>query len=145
MIQEGARLFDRLIVAIGSNPEKKTTFTLEERLSMLRESTKKMRNVAVAAFSNRYLIDYARSAGATHILRGIRSTGDFEFERAMRNVNSDLDSSICAIFLMPPRDIAEISSSMVKGLIGPAGWKRVVRQYVPAPVYARLLREFGGR
>ena len=135
-------MFDRLIVATGSNPEKKSTFTLEERLGMLRESTRKMRNVSVAAFSNSYLIHYARSAGATHILRGIRSAADFEFERAMRNVNSDLDSGICTIFLMPPRDIAEISSSMVKGLIGPAGWRRIVRKYVPAPVYARLLERY---
>ncbi|HZO86103.1 MAG TPA: pantetheine-phosphate adenylyltransferase, partial [Verrucomicrobiae bacterium] len=64
---------------------------------------------------------------------------DFEYERAMRNINSDLDPSICTVFLMPPRDIAEVSSSMVKGLIGPARWKRVVRKYVPPQVYAHLL------
>jgi pantetheine-phosphate adenylyltransferase len=142
MIQQGSLLFDRLVVAIGSNPEKRCTFTEEERLSMLRESTHKIRNVSVAAFANRYLIHYARSVRATHILRGIRSASDFEFERAMRNVNSDLDSGICTVFLMPPRDIAEISSSMVKGLIGPEGWKRVVRRYVPAPVYRRLGRNY---
>jgi pantetheine-phosphate adenylyltransferase len=56
----------------------------------------------------------------------------------MRHINDDLDPRVCTVFLMPPRDIAEISSSMVKGLIGPAGWKKVVRKYVPAPVYARL-------
>jgi phosphopantetheine adenylyltransferase len=44
------------------------------------------------------------------------------------------------VFLMPPRDIAEVSSSMVKGLIGPVGWKKVVRKYVPAPVYEHLLK-----
>ena len=48
----------------------------------------------------------------------------------MRNINGDLDSSICSVFLMPPRDIAEVSSSMVKGLLGPKGWQKVVRKYV---------------
>src|SRR5262245_23032744 len=131
MIEQGARLFDRLTVAIGSNPEKKSAFSLEERLSMLRESTKSIRNVSVVNFSNSYLIHFARSIGATHILRGIRSGMDYEFERTMRNVNSDLDPDIGTVFLMPPRDISEVSSSMVKGLIGPAGWEAVVRKYVP--------------
>ena len=139
MIEEGAKLFARLIVAVGVNPGKRCSFPLEERLTMLRQSARGLRNVGVTSFSNRYLIHYARSIGATHILRGIRSESDYEFERTMRNVNGDLDSRICTLFLMPPRDIAEVSSSMVKGLIGPAGWKAIVRQYVPAPVYLRLL------
>lgn len=140
MIEQGARLFDRLVVAIGVNPDKKYSFPLEERLSMLRESTGSFRTVSVASFSNRYLIHYAKSVSATHILRGIRSESDYEFERTMRHINGDLDSDICTVFLMPPRNIAEVSSSMVKGLIGPAGWKALVRTYVPSPVYRRLLK-----
>ena len=139
MIQEGVRLFDRLIVAVGVNPDKKHTFAVEERLEMLRESCVAFPNLSVTSFSNLYLINYAESVGATHILRGIRSAADFEFERTMRNINGDLDAGICTVFLMPPRDIAEVSSSMVKGLIGPAGWRKIVRSYVPAPVYQRLL------
>lgn len=139
MIEQGVRLFDQLVVAIGINPDKKYTFTLEDRLEMLQASTRHLPKLTVASFSNRYLIDYAYSIGATHILRGIRSESDYEFERTMRNINGDLDSGICTVFLMPPRDIAEVSSSMVKGLVGPAGWKKVVRNYVPAPVYTRFL------
>ena len=140
MIEEGARLFESLIVAVGVNPDKKQTFSVEERLAMLRESCRPFRNVSVASFSNLYLIDYARSAGVTHILRGIRSAADYEFERTMRNINGDLDRKICTVFLMPPRDIAEVSSSMVKGLIGPTGWRNTVKKYVPPPVYRRLLK-----
>ena len=140
MIEQGSRLFDRLTIAVGSNPGKKSAFSMRERLEMLRESTERIGNVSIAEFANSYLIHYAQSIGATHILRGIRSGADYEFERAMRNINADMDSGICTVFLMPPRDIAEISSSMVKGLIGPSGWKIVVRKYVPAPVYKRLLQ-----
>jgi pantetheine-phosphate adenylyltransferase len=139
MIEQGVRLFDRLIVAVGINPEKKHTFSLEARLEMLRDSTKKFRNVSIASFSNRYLINYAQSVGATHILRGIRSESDYEFERTMRNINGDLDDRICTVFLMPPRGIAEVSSSMVRGLIGPAGWQKIVRKYVSGAVYQKLL------
>jgi pantetheine-phosphate adenylyltransferase len=134
MIEQGVTLFDRLIVAVGINPDKHYTFSLAERMVMLRESLKQYRNLSVTSFTNRYLIDYA------HILRGIRSESDYEFERTMRNINGDLDSRICSVFLMPPRDIAEVSSSMVKGLVGPKGWQKVVRKYVPDPVYHRLLK-----
>jgi pantetheine-phosphate adenylyltransferase len=139
MIEQGGRLFDRLNVAIGLNPDKKYTFKLEDRLGMLRAATRQFRNLTVSSFSNRYLIDYARQIGATHILRGIRSESDYEFERTMRNINGDLDAGVCTVFLMPPRSIAEVSSSMVKGLVGPAGWKKVVRNYVPAPVFKKLV------
>lgn len=140
MIEQGVGLFDRLAVAVGVNPDKKYSFALEERLDMLRESTRKFANVSVASFSNRYLIHYAQSIGATHILRGIRTESDYEFERTMRNINGDLDSGICTVFLMPPRGIAEVSSSMVRGLIGPVGWQKIVRKYVPEPVYRWLLK-----
>lgn len=139
MIEQGVQLFDHLIVAIGVNPGKKPAFTVENRLTMLRESCRKFRNVSVVAYTNLYLIDYAKSVQATHILRGVRSAGDFEYERTMRNINGDLDPKICTVFLVPPRDIAEVSSSMVKGLIGPAGWRKIVRKYVPEPVYHQLL------
>ena len=140
MIEQGVRLFDQLVVAIGINPDKKYTFSLEERLSLLGASTRHLKNLKVTSYSNRYLIDYGQSIKATHILRGIRSESDYEFERTMRNINGDLDAGICTVFLMPPRNIAEVSSSMVKGLIGPSGWKKVVRSYVPTPVYRRFLQ-----
>jgi pantetheine-phosphate adenylyltransferase len=139
MIEEGVRLFDELIVAVGVNPEKKYTFTLEARLEMLRDSTRKFRNAKVTSFSNRYLIHYAQSIGASHILRGIRTESDYEFERTMRNINGDLDAKICTIFLMPPRGIAEVSSSMVRGLIGPTGWRKIVRKYLSAAAYKKVL------
>jgi pantetheine-phosphate adenylyltransferase len=140
MIEQGVSLFDRLIVSVGVNPQKRCTFSLDERLDMLRESLKQFRNVAVTSFSNRYLIEYAQTVRATHILRGIRSESDYEYERTMRHINGDLDIRIVSVFLMPPRHIAEVSSSMVKGLVGPKGWQKVVRPYVPGPVYRRLLK-----
>jgi pantetheine-phosphate adenylyltransferase len=59
----------------------------------------------------------------------------------MRHINSDMAPEIDTVFLMPPRDIAELSSSMIKGLIGPTGWEDIVRRYVPHPVFEALTAE----
>lgn len=139
MIEQGVRLFDEMIVAIGVNPDKRCTFELAERMALLRETTSHLPNLKVASFENQFLVNYAQSAGANYILRGIRTGSDYEFERTMRYVNSDLVPSIDTVFLMPPREIAEVSSTMVKGLVGPSGWQDVLKKYVPAAVYQRFV------
>ncbi len=138
MIEQGAALFDRLQVAVGVNPEKKSLFSVDARLEMLREMTAGLGHVELAAFEHDYLIRHAQAIGAGFILRGIRSGGDYEYERVMRNINGDLGPGVTTVFLMPPRGIAEVSSSMVKGLIGPQGWEDVVQRFVPPAVLARL-------
>ena len=87
-------------------------------------------------------MNYARSLEADYIVRGIRTQADYEYERGMRYINSDLNSNITTIFLMPPREIVEISSSFVKGLVGPEGWRDVVKRYVPDAVYQKFLEQF---
>lgn len=138
MIERGLELFDRLVVAIGSNPAKSYTFTVEERMELLKASLPSCERLTVSYFDNRYLVDYAKEVDAHYILRGIRSPGDYEYERVMRHINYDMAPDITTTFLMPPRDIAELSSSMIKGLTGPKGWEHIVRRYVPAPVMEKL-------
>ena len=126
MIEEGLKLTDQLVVAIGNNPEKSYMFSVESRMEMLKACLPEDERLSLDSFDNMYLVNYARSIGADCIIRGIRSEVDYEYERVMRHINSDLDDSITTVFLMPPRDIAEVSSSMVKGLIGPDGWQDTV-------------------
>ena len=145
MIERGMEISDDLVVAIGVNPEKKPLFSLEKRLEMLGEISKECRYpngrpFEVSSFENLYLVDYARKIKADYILRGIRNVEDAEFERKMRNINSDLAPMIQTIFLMPPRDLAEVSSSLVNGLVGPAGWESVVDRYV-LPCVLKALKE----
>jgi pantetheine-phosphate adenylyltransferase len=141
MIERGLEMFDRLIVAIGSNPAKSYSYTLEERLEMLRASVPASDRLEVAHFDNRYLVDYANKMGAAYILRGIRSPNDYEYERVMRHINADMAPKITTVFLMPPRDIAELSSSMIKSLTGPAGWEETVKRYVPPQVFEVLKQD----
>jgi len=139
MIQKGSELFSRLIVAVGTNPNKRYTFSAEERAELLRACTVEYANVEVDNFEGLFLVDYASSVGANYILRGIRSQHDYELERAMRNINEDLNPNITTVFLIPPREICEISSSFVKGLVGPKGWEECIRPYVPPAVHKKLL------
>ncbi|WP_234047339.1 pantetheine-phosphate adenylyltransferase [Luteolibacter pohnpeiensis] len=138
MIERGLELFDRLIVAIGDNPSKSYSFTVDERLDLLRSSAPDNERLTIEFFNNRYLVDFAKDQNAQYILRGIRSPHDYEYERVMRHINGDMAPDITTIFLMPPRDIAEVSSSMIKGLTGPEGWEEMVRRYVPGPVFTAL-------
>lgn len=139
MIEQGVKLFDELVVALGENPDKRYTFSSAERLQMLRDSTQHLPHLRLESFENQFLVNYAQSIGANYILRGVRTASDYEFERTMRYINGDLVGSIETVFLMPPREITEVSSTMVKGLVGPQGWQQVARKYVPDPVYRRLL------
>ncbi len=143
MIERGLEMFDRLIVAIGSNPSKSYSFSVEERLALLRASTRASDRLEIAHFDNRYLVDYAAKMDARYILRGIRSPNDYEYERVMRHINADMAPKITTVFLMPPRDIAELSSNMIKGLTGPVGWEETVRRYVPAAVFEALAKRGG--
>ena len=135
MIEQGLSLFDHVTVAIGINPEKNYTYGIDERLKILNKTLPLSDNLDIAYFENLYLVDYATEIGASYILRGIRSAHDYEFERGMRHTNSQLKQDITTVFLMPPRDLAEVSSSMVKGLIGPEGWEEHVAKMVPPSVF----------
>lgn len=141
MIAEAQQLFDELIVAIGINPDKKSSYTLDERRLMLESITADFANVRIDTFANEFLVNYANSVHAGFIVRGIRSSADYEYERTIRHINADLQPDIKTVFLMPPREIAEISSTMVKGLVGPQGWRDIVPRYVPEAVFAKMLAD----
>lgn len=138
-------MFDELIIAIGVNPDKKSTYTIAERYAMLEAITQEFPNVRIHSFENRFLVDYAHDVDAKFIVRGIRTASDYEYERTIRYINSDLQPDILTIFLMPPREFAEVSSTMVKGMVGPNGWRQMIRRYVPDAVYEKILADNEGR
>jgi len=143
MIEQGCRLFDELIVAIGVNPEKHYLFPLADRLDMLRHVTSHCPNVKIASFENLFLVRYAHQVQADFILRGIRNEQDYQYERGMRYVNAELDANVQSVFLVPPRELVEVSSSFVKGLVGPNDWEPVLRRYVPEAVFHLFVQRFG--
>ncbi len=144
MIQKGAELFDEMVVAVAINADKKTAFSLEERLEVIQREIKPLPNLSVTAVGKEYTAKYARKIGAQFMLRGIRSPQDFEYERNIREVNSGIDSEVLSVFLTPPPELSSVSSSLVKGLVGYESWEEVVEKYVPPAVYQKFLEKFNG-
>lgn len=134
LIQRGARLYDRLILAVGSNPNKRYLFSTEQRVGMLRAETQAIPGLEVLAFEG-LLIDLCRRLGAAVILRGLRASTDFDFEFNIGLANRDMAPEIETIFLLAdPRHIF-ISSSLVKEIAFNGG---DVSRYVPATVLGAL-------
>jgi pantetheine-phosphate adenylyltransferase len=116
IIERGLTVFDRIIVAIAVNTSKKSIFTPEERLSMLREIFKDKPNIEVDAFEG-LLVDYARKKGVHTILRGLRTMGDYEYESQMALANKTLDPDVEILYMMTEGKYAHLSSSIIKEII----------------------------
>lgn len=140
MIEQGAQIFDELVIGIGVNAGKKPMFNVYEREEMINGATRHVKNLICIDNFSGYLFNFARRYQATHLLRGIRNNSDFEYEQTMRHLNGDFSPALQTVFLMPPREIAEVSSSTVKGLIGPEGWQEIVKAFVPANVFKELTK-----
>lgn len=142
IIETASRLVEELYVSVGINPAKKTMFDLEERKLMLTENCRNagITNVFITDYTGLLLIDYASELGVEFIIRGIRSTEDFNYEVAMKLLNERANTSIETIYLVPPRQLSEVSSSVVKSLLGFKNWERIAAQYV-SPFVLQKLRE----
>jgi pantetheine-phosphate adenylyltransferase len=119
IIKRGISLFDKVIVAIGVNAEKKYMFTLEERLHFIRESFKDEPKVEVITYEG-LTIDLCKKVGAKFILRGLRNPADFEFEKAIAHTNRQL-SRIETVFLLTAAKTSYISSSIVRDVLRNGG------------------------
>jgi pantetheine-phosphate adenylyltransferase len=134
IIERGLRLFDRLVVAILVNLEKRPLFTDEERLAIVREVFEDEPRVEADTFQG-LLVDYARQRGAAAIVRGLRAVSDFEYEMQMALMNRRLHDEVETVFMMPADTYTYVSSRLVKEVFALGG---SVRGLVPAAVEARL-------
>lgn len=113
VIERGCKLFERVIVAVLRNPNKKPLFTVEERLEQIRRSTPHLTNLEVASFEG-LTVDYAQRRNAQVLLRGLRVLSDFELELQMAHINKTLSSEIETVFLATSKEYSFLSSSVVK-------------------------------
>ncbi|WP_063802278.1 pantetheine-phosphate adenylyltransferase [Burkholderia ubonensis] len=142
---ESARMFDELHIVIGVNPSKKYLFSAEERESLVRQVVADLNITGTPVhfhyLKDRLLIQLAGELGVTHLVRGIRSTEDFTYETQMALVNRKINPVISTVYLVPPPELSEVSSSTVKGLVGFEGWQQIVGQYVHPTVLDALARK----
>jgi pantetheine-phosphate adenylyltransferase len=138
LIARGAKIFDRLIVAVLRNTEKEPLFSVSERTEMLREVTRGWANIEVDVFDG-LLVDYARRKNARVILRGIRAISDYEYELQMALMNRKLEPELETVFMMPAETYSYLSSRLVKEIARLGG---PVKDLVPATVEERLRSKF---
>jgi pantetheine-phosphate adenylyltransferase len=134
IISRGARLFDRIVVAILVNPDKSPLFSFEERVEIAREVFHDRSDVEVDTFQG-LLVDYARRRQANAIVRGLRAISDFEYELQMALMNRRLNPDVETVFMMPAEPYTYLSSRLVKEVFALNG---SVKGLVPDVVEARL-------
>jgi len=139
IVERAARLFDRVVVVVFTNPQKTPLFSVEERVAMLAESTRHLPNVEVDA-SDGLLSEYASRRGAQVIVKGLRAVSDFESEFQMARINKKLAPGVETVFMMTSNEYSYLSSSIVKEV---ARFGGCVRDLVPEAVAARLRAKFG--
>jgi len=121
IIRRGLKLFDKVIVAVAVNSQKKSAFSTEERLDLLKELFKGKKAVEIDAFENKLLVEYARSKKAQVILRGLRTIQDYEYEFQMALANKQIAPEIETVFMMTEAPYSHVSSSIAKEIVSLGG------------------------
>lgn len=139
VIERALKLFDKVIIAVTTKSEKQPLFSLEERVSLLEQSTKDLKNVEVTSFSG-LLVDFVREKKASTILRGLRQMSDFEAEFQQASVNRKLAPGIDTVFVVTNAKYFYLSSSIAKEI---ASLNGRFECFVPKPVELALKGKFG--
>lgn len=137
VIEQARDLADEVIVMISENPSKKPQFSADRRKEIVERSVAAVGwdNVSVLVVRGDYTARVAKRKGIEFLIRGIRSTSDFDYENLIQQANVDVLQGARTLFVMPPRDLGSVSSSFVRGLQGPVGWHWTTRKFMPAPAY----------
>ena len=138
MIERALKIFDKVIVTVGDNPEKKSLFSTEERIEMIKESTKHLKNLEIDSFSG-LLLDYVKSKNSKIIVRGLRAVSDFEFEFQRALMNRVVDENIETIFIMTKEHYVYLNSSIIKEM---AMFNSNLNGLVPEIVEKKLKEKF---
>lgn len=139
LIKRALRLFDRVIVAVGTGRDKEPMFTVDERLALIREAVRDVEGVELVSFDG-LLVDAVRDAGAVAVIRGLREVSDFEYEFQMALMNRRLASEIETVFLMPNERYTYLNSTIVKEVARLGG---DLSGLVPPGVLGELSKRFG--
>lgn len=127
IVKRAVSLFDKIIVAIGDNSSKKRTFPLQKRIEWIEKTFENENNVEVMTYQG-LTVDFCKQQNANYILRGLRSTIDFEYEQPIAQMNKSLNPEVESFFLLTEPEFSNISSSIVKEIYKHNG---NVSQFVP--------------
>jgi len=120
VIQRGLELFDRIIIGVGQNPGKQYMFPLNDRVAWIRDSFSGFQGIEVQSYSG-LTVDFCKKVNARFILRGLRTAADFEFERAIAQMNAYLEKRLETVFILSTPQYAPVSSTIVRDIIRNGG------------------------
>lgn len=135
VIERGSRLYDKLIVGVGINPDKTTLFSIDERVEHLNTVTEPFGNVEVKPFTG-LAVQFVRGVGAGIMIRGLRTLSDMEYEFTMSLMNLNLDPGIETVFLMAKEEFSHVSSSLLRQIAALGG---DLTKFLPEPVKGPLI------
>ena len=130
IVDRALPLFDKIIIAIGINSEKNQYFSIEERMQWIKDVYENNSRIEVKFYEG-LTVDFCKKENANYILRGLRDSHDFKFEKNIAQMNKDLDSSIETIFIITPPELSHISSSLIRDIIKNGG---DVSKFIPKEI-----------
>ena len=140
IVKRASRLFDKVYVCVMVNSAKHPIFSLQERMEFIKRCTEKYGNVEVE-YSDKLLVEYARSRGATFIVKGLRALSDFDMEFQMALMNKKMESSIDTVFLTADEKYTYLSSTIVREM---ARYHADLSRFVPREIIDDVLGKVGG-
>ena len=130
IVDRALPLFDKIVIAIGINSEKNQYFSIEERLEWITSVYGKNPKIEVKRYEG-LTVDFCKKEKANYILRGLRDSHDFKFEKNIAQMNKELNTSIETIFIITPPELSHISSSLIRDIIKNGG---DAQQFVPKEI-----------
>lgn len=140
IINRASKMFDKLVVAVLDNSAKQPSFSLEERVALIKKATMGINNIEIMSFSG-LLVDFAKSINACVIVKGLRAVSDFEYEFQMALINKELYPDIDTVFLTSDSKYMYLSSSVVKEI---ALHKGDIKTFVPNEIYNEVVKRLSG-
>ena len=139
ILKSGSEIFDKVIVAVSFNINKQGFLSIEERTDLIRQSVVEFKNVEVDSFEG-LTVDYARQKGTDVLLRGLRTSFDFEYELQLSQANNSMHEDLKTVFLITKPEFNFISSSMIREIFANNG---DISKFVPNPVSEYLVSKRG--
>jgi len=134
IIKRSLKIFDKVILAVAPNPQKAPLFNIVERVSMVQEATRGLKNLQIEQFDG-LLVDFAKRQGGIAVIRGLRAVSDFEYELQIALMNRKLDAEVETVFMMPSQEYIYLTSSLVKAV---ASYGGEIKDFVPDCVLKKL-------
>lgn len=138
IIKRSLKVFDEVIVAVAPNPQKIPLFDIKDRVLMIQESTRDLKNLRVERFDG-LLVDFVKRQRGIAVIRGLRAVSDFEYELQIALMNRKLDADLETVFMMPSQEYTYLTSSIVKTV---ASYGGEVKEFVPEIVLKKLKEKF---